>query len=130
MGAAAPSPGLKWASEQSRAQAEGSAFLQISFTLDDKKWKLKFSTPSCCKTVKPCVWWTGGGVTCTGRPRCALTPSDHPPGSSPLSAEWKRKWRFPSPHPQRALLLLAFPAPALVRLVVLDSRCDCILTLS
>ena len=129
MGAAAPSPGLTWASEQSRAQAEGSAFLQISFTLDDKKWKLKFSTPSCCKTVKPCVWRAGGGVTCTGRPRCALTPSDHPPGSSPLSAAWKRKWRFPSPHPP------ARPSPRLIRssfpgLVVLDSRCDCILTVS
>lgn len=53
MGAAAPSLGLKWASGQSRAQAEGSAFLQMSFTLDDRKWKLEFSTPSCCKTMKP-----------------------------------------------------------------------------
>ena len=42
MGAAAPSLGLKWASGQSRAQAEGSAFLQMSFTLDDRKWKLEF----------------------------------------------------------------------------------------
>lgn len=70
MGAAAPSPGLKWASEQSRAQAEGSAFLQISFTLDDKKWKLKFSTPSCCKTVRPRVWWTEGGVMCREATLC------------------------------------------------------------
>lgn len=44
-------------------------------------------------------------------------------------AEWKRKWLVPPPHPQRALLL-AFPAPAFVGLVVLDSHCDCMLTIS
>ena len=90
-GAAALSPGLKWASGQSTAQAEGSGFLYISFTLNDKKWKLKFSTPPCRKTVKPMCMVYGGRVMCTARPHCPLTPLDRSLGYSPLSSGCEQK---------------------------------------